>query len=406
MDNGVPRPGAPREIGRRLQDARKIKGLTQQDAADALGVARTTITALEKGDRKVQPAELVRLAALYGRTVGDLLRHGPSESFAVQLRGLLHGGAGDDVVPAYIERFEQLCDDYVELERLCGAPLMRRYPPPVVLRGVQPERAAEDVANTERSRLALGDGPIANLRSLLESDVGVRVFCLDLPSNVAAMFAFTEQLGACVAVNVKHPEERRRWSLCHEYAHFLSNRVHPEVAVLGRYIRQPEQERFADAFAAAFLMPQSGLARRFNQLKSSKGNVTTADLFTLAHFYFVSLEALTLRLEDLRLLTVGTWERIRRVNAAEAREMLGLQPHPAADEHPLPSRYRYLAVEAFTADPPLITEGELARFLRVDRIEARAVAEQMSHATGLISDVGKPVSIPLDLGEPLSGRGS
>src|SRR5438132_735094 len=83
--------------------------------------------------------------------------------------------------------------------------------------GVAPEAAAEDVASAERNRLGLGDGPILNLRELLDNDVGLRIFYLDLPSNVAAMFAYTEQLGGCIAVNRKHPEDRRRMSLGHDY---------------------------------------------------------------------------------------------------------------------------------------------------------------------------------------------
>ena len=39
----------PRRLGRRLQEARVARGLTQQDLADSLGLARTTITAIEKG---------------------------------------------------------------------------------------------------------------------------------------------------------------------------------------------------------------------------------------------------------------------------------------------------------------------------------------------------------------------
>ena len=54
----------PRAIGQRLRDGRKARGLTQQDAADHLGVARTTITAIEQGQRRIQPAELIDLAFL------------------------------------------------------------------------------------------------------------------------------------------------------------------------------------------------------------------------------------------------------------------------------------------------------------------------------------------------------
>ncbi len=395
----------PRELGRRLQEARKARGHTQQDAAERLGVARTTITAIEKGERRIQPTELMQLAAFYGRTVGELLRRGePTEAFAVQLRATLPSGLPVDTeIAPFTWEFQRLCEDYLELERLCGAPLPRRYPPQYQIEGVAPEAAAEDVASAERNRLGLGDGPILNLRELLENDVGLRVFYLDLPSNVAAMFAYTEQLGGCIAVNRKHPEDRRRMSLGHDYAHFLTKRYLPEVAYLGRYHRQPEQERFADAFARVFLMPAAGLSRRFHELRRSRdGRVTPADLCTLAHFYFVSVEALTLRLEELRLLPLGTWDRLKQADfrVREAQAILKLPERQVAD-YMLPMRYLYLAAEAFQRGD--LSEGQFARFLRVDRLEARRLADELASRKEL-SDEGTVQTLLLDLGGTLPER--
>lgn len=48
-------------IGERLALARRACGLTQQSAAEALGVAQTSIAAMEKGDRRPQPSELSSL---------------------------------------------------------------------------------------------------------------------------------------------------------------------------------------------------------------------------------------------------------------------------------------------------------------------------------------------------------
>lgn len=62
-------------------------------------------------------------------------------------------------------------------------------------------------------------------------------------------------------------------------------------------------------------MPRSGLSRRFNELKRSKvGQVTAATLVQLAHTYHVSVQALTLRLEELRLIRAGTWNRLKDQN--------------------------------------------------------------------------------------------
>ncbi|MCY4411439.1 MAG: helix-turn-helix transcriptional regulator, partial [Caldilineaceae bacterium] len=52
----------PPVLGRRLQGARKARGLTQKEVAESLGVARTTITALEKGERRTRPGELIQMA--------------------------------------------------------------------------------------------------------------------------------------------------------------------------------------------------------------------------------------------------------------------------------------------------------------------------------------------------------
>lgn len=405
MDPNILQTLDPREFGRRLQEARKARGWTQQQAANQLGVARTTLTAIEKGERRIQPSELIQLAAAYGRSIGELLRRGePVEAFAVQFRATLGpDGPTQQEIATYQAEFQRLCEDYLALEELCQAPLPRKYPQPYEIGDTAPEVAAEDVASAERNRLGLGEGPILSLRELLESDVGLRIFSMDLPSRVAAMFAYTDRLGGCVAVNRRHPEERRRQSVAHEYGHFLSKRYQPEVVLLGRYQRQPDHERFAEGFARCFLMPAAGLNRRYHELhRSREGRITPADLCRLAHFYFVSVEALTRRLEELRLVRPGTWERLQQAGfkVREAQALLQLPQHRASDQL-LPTRYLYLAAEAFERDD--LSEGQFARFLRVDRLEARRLAEELAGGA-VLSDEGTVGTLPLDLGEPLPLR--
>ncbi|MDA8217776.1 MAG: XRE family transcriptional regulator [Dehalococcoidales bacterium] len=403
MDGNILGALDPRELGRRLQGARKARGQTQQEAAVHLGVARTTITAIEKGERRIRPQELVRLALFYGRSVGEFLRQGtPATPFTVQLRAVLAPGMEvEKDISSGLAEFERLCVDYLELERICEAPLGEKYPESYRTEGVTPEAAGEDVASAERNRLGLGDGPLLNLREVLENDVGLRIFYIALPSRIAEMFAYTEDLGGCLAINRKHPAERGRMSLAHGYAHFLTNRYRPEVAFLGRYQRVPEQERFADAFARSFLMPESGMRRRFNELKRRRqGKFTPSDLCTLAHFYFVSVEALTLRLEELRLLPGGTWDRLQEAGfkVQEAKGLLHLRPYSANNQE-LPLRYMYLAAEAF--ERAELTEGQLARFLRTDRLEARRIVVELASGR-VVSDEGAVSTVPIDLGGSLS----
>lgn len=60
-------------IGTRLREAREYVGLLQDEVAAALGIPRTSLSALESGKRKVSGVELRRLARLYRRPVAWLL---------------------------------------------------------------------------------------------------------------------------------------------------------------------------------------------------------------------------------------------------------------------------------------------------------------------------------------------
>jgi Zn-dependent peptidase ImmA (M78 family) len=350
--------------------------------------------------------ELLQLARLYGRAVSDLIREREvGEEFLVQFRAAIaQAGRHRTELSRAIQEFQQLCEDYLELERLCGAPLTRNYPPQYSIEGISPEEAAEDIALAERNRLGLGDGPLLQLRAILENDVGLRIFYPRLPSDIAGMFGYNDKLGGCIAINAVHPEDRQRWSLGREYSHFLTHRFRPEVSVMFVYERVPASERFADAFAGVFLMPSHGLKRRFHELsRLRKGKITPTELCRLAHYYFVSMEALTRRLETLRLLPSGTWDRLRDsgCKVREAQTILRLEPHPRTDQL-LPLCYQYLAVEAYQRGD--LTEGQLARFLRVDRVEARRLVESLINYQD-VSAAGRVATGSVNLAQNISGNG-
>ena len=371
----------------RLRSARRSSGLTQQDAADQLGVARTTVVAIEKGDRPIRPDELVAFARLYKRHVNELLRLAPVPTdFVAQFRLSPSPDVNDEQTRLAIELLQQLADDYVELERVAEAPLPMRYPAEANIAGIEPDQAGETLATSERNRLGLGDGPVQQLRQMLETDVGLRIFSIELPSKVAGLFVNSIEYGACVAINSRHPFERQRWSLAHEYAHFLAQRSLTEATTLHGYQRVPASERFADSFAENFLMPASGLQRRFQAVRRARRDgVTPADLLHLADLYQVSLEALVRRLENLNLVKRHTWDRLvnQGFRVREARDLLELAALPP-DSDLLPLRFRFLAVEAYLRGE--ISEGQFARFLRTDRVAARGLASQLSRRTGLDED--------------------
>src|SRR5262249_51981863 len=66
----------PKALGQRLAEARKARGLTQEDVAAFLGYSRPTYIAIEKGERPAKGDEIIRLATYFGRSVHELVRPG------------------------------------------------------------------------------------------------------------------------------------------------------------------------------------------------------------------------------------------------------------------------------------------------------------------------------------------
>ncbi len=363
--------------GAMLRRAREARGLTQGEAAKSLGVARTTLSAIEAGKRQVRPDELLHLSKMYGRTLNELIGEREIISdFSSQFRASRLAKAAGDAEAALFEavhQFQRLCEDYLFLETTTGVSLRRDYPPEYPIMCYRAEQSGQDAATAERNRLGLGDGPIPDLRQILEDEVGLRVFTIPLPSEVAGIFAYNEALGGCIAVNELHPAERRQWSMSHEYGHFLTARYKADIAPVQPSSRPNTFKRCADAFAGAFLMPATGLQRRFNQAtREAGGLVTPVEIMRLAIAYQVSFQTMTIRLEKLRHLSNGTWKRLmgKGGKVREAQMSTGLPINEKAGLG-LPVRYQLLACRAF--EDGEITESHFARLLRLDRLDARAV---------------------------------
>ena len=370
---------SPRIIGQRLAEARKARSIKQEDAAELIGVSRPTFIALEKGERAAKPDEIIKLAAMYGLPVNHFVRTmEPLTDFQPHFRAAMEKvkPADAEQLKSAIGEFKEFVENYLDLERRMTAPMRMNYPDPVILNPhVNVSELAEDVANRERLRLGLGDQPIPNIRSLLEAEVGVRILYARLPRMFAGMYIFVDGLGGCMLINSVHPADKQRASISHEYAHLIVDRYTAGIDYLTNFGRKPANERFAESFAMSFLMPASSVRLRFNEIVNTTGNFQVGDLVKLKHRYFVSMEAMALRLESLGLLKQGTWElqKEKGLPVREAEKRLGLvteaKPEPA-----YPDRYKLLAVHAYERGE--LSEKEVANYLRCDIWEARRIIQQ------------------------------
>ena len=364
----------PETLAERLRMARSNAGLTQDAAAEAMGMARTTLVAIEKGQRRVRPEEFTAFAKLYGETARHLLSPAAKHvEFKPRYRRTdpgtkpAHSKAADDAV----RLLSQLATGAAELETALGSSHRRDYPPPVQIRAGQLFNQAEDAATSIRQRLGIGLSPITDMVSLVELDLGVRIFVRPFAGSVSGVYAYDAEVGACILINANRPRVHRTSTIAHETGHFASDRAVTDVYEDDE-LPTTLEERFANNFASAFLMPAAGIRARFSELSEGGESFSPRQLILLAHMYGVSTQAACLRLERLGLLPDDTWASIKDRGFSSDYERRVLGDAPAESIGPIvPPRLAYLAASALERE--VLSEGELCELLVVDRLDLRAI---------------------------------
>lgn len=376
-----------KELGRRLRRAREFAGLSQQAAADGMGLQRTAVTHWEAGSRSVSTLELVRLSELYHLHVSDILRPGTDDedegllSILYRKSPMLEEDAGACEQVLHCIR---LCRERVKLRRILGIETQSAGPPrydaPVPHTVGNAITQGEQTAEQERSRLGIGSTPIADVAELITSQ-GISASAVELPDGMSGLFQSNRSVGLAILVNCSHSNGRKRFSYAHEYAHALLDRDR-KISVSSANNSSQLLETRANAFAATFLMPRKGIFYGLRNLGKglpsrqeqsvydvasgrhteavlrtapSSQRITFNDIIQLANLFGVSYRAIIYRLLNLRHLTNPESRKLldqehlgREYLKAIARVS---DKHESKDliqrDHNLRDEIAYLALEAY-----------------------------------------------------------
>ena len=357
-------PTSKTELAERIRAARDAAQLTQSDLASELGISRSAIAEIEAGRRDVSSLELERIAFCVGRDMAEFLADDFREDDVLNALfraapAALESGA----VVSTLRHFLALARELRNLERLAdlerGALLGANY-------AVAPPRTrwdaivqGERVADSERQRLGLGKAPLGDLARLLDSQ-GVRTAFVDLPDDISGLTLASDPLFAFVAVNRSHHPNRHRFSFAHEYCHVVLDRD-----TRGRVSRGSERndlrEVRANAFAAAWLMPEEGVfdsvallgkgrpsrqaAAVFDEEQAlsvesraepGSQDIQYYDVLQLAGHFGTSPAAMIYRLRNLKIINDTDLARLRSEDSApralEIEDLLSMAPQADADD--------------------------------------------------------------------------
>ncbi len=365
----------PAKLGDRLRVARSTAGLTQEDAASQLKVARTTLIAIEQGQRRVRPDELRALANAYRVSINDLLRVSAIHlDFAAKFRRVTGNAPRSTASEDAVRLLNRLAASMVELEGRLNQQLHFHYPPEKKIYAGDIEQQAEDIALDLRHRLGIGLSPITDIVALVELELGVRIFLRPIDSSVSGLFAYDSAVGPCMLINSKHSPERQTQTVAHETGHFLVTRTSPDIIDESPH-ENSREEKFVSFFALSFLMPAAAVRRRFRDMSATSERFSPRHLILMAHALKVSVEAMCRRLEGLKLLPEGTFDSLKdRGFAVEAaKKIIGEQG--SVNLINTPPRLILMAVEAYKQQ--LFSEGQLCEMLAMDRVELRGYLDAL-----------------------------
>ena len=385
-------------LASRLKDARTIANLTQEQAANALGLARTALVQLEAGNRAVSTLELAQLAQLYGRPIASFFEAAPlSEEIDAQVALFRAAQVEGQDMPwqAEVSRYLGICRAGVELEHLLerpphvGPPSYDLPQPRNVMDAVE---QGAFVAEQERRRLAMGHNPIPDMSDLINCQ-NIWASGAELPDEMSGLFLQHSSIGLFILVNFSHPRARKRFSYAHEYAHALLDRQFAATVSMEADRKKLTEVR-ANAFAAAFLLPRAGvwafLNARFkggpsvveqtvydptaetdgDEIKAMRRaaprsqTLTYEDVAALAHHYGVSYQAAVFRLKSLSIVNEAEFAELRDKEDFGRRflELLqvlcDLEGHDSrTPDREIISQVVHLALEAYRREE--ISKGKL-----------------------------------------------
>lgn len=318
------------DLGGRLRRAREWAGLSQQEAADALGIPREIISYWENGRRTPGLAQLAHLAATYGTTTGYLVGNDPAPNGADE-HALLYRGldAHDPHARGAVRRWLSFLDDWAGLLEECGERPRGRGRPPKDL--AQPDgvltdsRRAPALAQAARKHYKLGLDAIPDLFAFLDEQ-GVLVCRASLgrlsdPGGVSGIFYTHPRLGCCILVNTDTTPGRQAFTLAHEFAHALFH--HREGGLISRAGDADRKERFADVFAGHFLVPGAALRALVGDAPS--GCVGDPfEVIRLQRYFRVSYATMLYRLYSEGFLSQGRYDEYRGYSPRHLSARLGL----------------------------------------------------------------------------------
>ena len=305
-------PPVDMSIGRQIRRLREAAGLRAADLAERLGVDPSAVSNLENDRRGVKAEELGTIADFLGVSQLAILE---PDSLLGRLP-VAHRTNGDESasrdslmrLTALAELHQVLTDGGHPAAVLIGEP------PGPNSRWLQHATALADWALEFLPPTVEGEDRLAGLATAIEDRLGVDVMVESLGKAEPLGLSITDAEFSFILVNADQLRSRALFTLAHELGHVLSG--DGSTINIDRDLQaRTDEERLANAFAAALLMPEPEIGKAIDEY--GRG----ADCLARMLLRFgVSYETLVYRLHNLQIINADGRDRLRGIRWASLVE--------------------------------------------------------------------------------------
>jgi len=276
----------------RLKAARKMKGFSLQDLAEAAENKwnKQYLNRLETGEAKPDSETLSILSRVLGVNSEYFFREASVGLEDIRFRKLkkLPVKEQEKVIHQTVEYLER----YLELENLLG--IENALPFKAKGRKVSNAAEVEEAALELRNIWGIGFDSIFNVIEMLEEH-HIKVLPVEVDSAFSGMSTIIkDQIPVVVFNDSKEiPVVRKRFTALHELAH-----LYLDVSDF----EEKESEKLCDIFAGAMLLPAQKLKQYFGQKRTQ---VIMKELYMIAADYGISLAAIMYRAMHLGIISAS-----------------------------------------------------------------------------------------------------
>lgn len=320
-DSPVPDENAA-QVGGRVASARRQRRMSGSELGALVGLRKDQISKIESGRRRLDIAELPRVAGALGVTVRYLL--GEAERPALAVAARLAAGAPSEALRSARRRARQILEVEDLLTQVADLPLARSSSAGQLVAeqasaqfiSLPRSKAAarqqgRELAEIARRELDLGSDALGDIAALIEQSFAVDVALSPLGTDADGLCIHCGS-SALILASTDFPDGHLRFTLAHELGHHLMNDP-------GEIIEETTADIFADstrelranAFAGHFLMPERGIRSVLEWLGDGPGHLSERSAVALMERFGVSMAALIYQLNILGFLSFDEGQKLR-----------------------------------------------------------------------------------------------